>query len=361
MQPSPPRQRGGYGRLKVIAYTGLAVAIIALVGVASLAIQLERLTAAGSSTTTTQAPISVTGQLIIPPISLSDAPPITTQQAFGQRLTGINTPFNASQLAMVNDEPNSFFDTAAQMYLNGSLVNAVGQEIAPAPMFTVNGKPAVTYLGAISCVYCGENRWAMALALSRFGSFSNLFIGYSALGDQDVPTIYWAPAHYNSSASVDWGNFFNGTYVNFVSMDYASPITGNFEMGTLQYFAQQAKALNNSVYEAATSLIINENNYAGTPYTIWDSYAVLGADAQDFGIATNSTSTTVPIASMTHEQILESLAHPSDQFAWTEYAAADYYVALICSSLGYTSSSSTTGPSVCSLTSVSEMTAQVKG
>lgn len=38
------------------------------------------------------------------------------------------------------------------------------------------------------------------------------------------------------------------------------------------------------------------------------------------------------MASMTHQQVLASLAEPSTNFAWTEYAAADYYVALVCAS-----------------------------
>ncbi len=373
MQAPPAKPKSSYGRVKLVSYAALAVSLIALALVASLYLQVERLQAGTSTRTTSLAPISVTGSLITPPLSLPDALPILVQQPFGQRLTDINLPLNSSQLAMINDEPTSYFETAARMYLNGSLTNAVGQEIAPAPTFLVNGKPTVTYLGAISCVYCGENRWAMALALSRFGSFENLFIGYSSLGDGDVPTLYWAPAHYNSTSAVDWGNSFNGTYVNFVSIDYASPITQGFNMASLTYFQQQAKELNNSVYEAASNLIVSENNYVGTPYTIWGNYAVLGADAQDFGQATTTTSsgmtsnsttatstTALPISSMTHDQILESFAHPSNQFAWTEYAAADYYVALICASLGAGSASSTTAPPVCSSPSIVSMTALVK-
>ena len=59
---------------------------------------------------------------------------------------------------------------------------------------------------------------------------------------------------------------------------------------------------------------------------------------------------------MTHDQVLASLANPTTQFAWTEYAAADYYVALICSSLGVISTSSTTAPPVCSEPNISDMT-----
>ena len=364
-----------YKRLKLMAYTGMALSIVALVLVAALSVELSHgVIQRSSSTTATLAPIFVTGPLITPPLSLPDAPPIVTQEAFGQRLTDINVPLNSSQLAVINDEPNSYFDTAARMWLNGSLTSLVGQQIAAAPLLTVNGKPTVVYLGAISCVYCGENRWAMALALSRFGVFGNLFFGYSSLGDQDVPTVYWAPAHYNETSAVDFGNFFDGTYVNFLSIDYASPITAGFEMQTLPYFQQQATAINNTVYERATSLLVSLNNFAGTPYTIWGRYSVLGADATDFGdvtststmttssssasstTSTTSTATLLPLASMTHEQVLASLASPDTPFAWTEYAAADYYVALICSSLGVISTSSTTAPPVCSEPDISSMT-----
>jgi hypothetical protein len=359
-----------YKRLKFMAYTGMTLSVVALVLVAALSVAVsDGLVQRRSSTAATLEPIFVTGPLITPPLSLPDAPPIAAQEPFGQRLTDINVPLNSSQLAVINDEPDSYFDTAARMYLNGSLTSLVGQQVAAAPLLTVNGKPAVVYLGAISCVYCGENRWAMALALSRFGVFQNLFFGYSSLGDQDVPTIYWAPAHYDATSAVDFGNFFSGTYVNFLSIDYASPIAAGFEMQNLTYFQQQATAVNNTVYERATSLLVSLNNFAGTPYTIWGRYSVLGADATDFGdvtststtSSTSSSSTTttaalLPLASMTHEQVLASLANPDTPFAWTEYAAADYYVALVCSSLGVISTSSTTAPPVCSEPDISSMT-----
>ncbi len=362
---TPAASGNVYARFKLIAYAGMVFSIVAFVLVGALSVELTRgLSQYTQVTTTTLEPISVTGPLIIPALSLADAPPILTQEPFGQRLTDINVALNSTQLAVINDGPNSYFDTAARMWLNGSLTSLVGQQIAPSPLLTVNGKPAVIYLGAVSCVYCGENRWAMALALSRFGSFQSLFFGYSALQDQDVPTLYWAPAPYNATSAVDFGNFYDGTYVTFLSIDYASPITAGFQMQTsLSYFQQQAHAVNNTVYEKATDLIALLNNYAGTPYTIWGNYSVLGADAADFGNATSTSSTSstasstalLPIASLTHEQVLASLARPSSQFAWTEYAAADYYVGLICASLGVVSSSSATAPPICSEPNISSM------
>jgi hypothetical protein len=346
----------GLGRLKLVSYVALVLAVASMLVIVAVAREVTTYYSPSTASTAQQfLPVTVTGDLITPPLSNADAPPILAQQPPGSRLTDMNVPLNSSELSAINDAPDSYFETAAGMYLNHSLSNSVGATIAPAPLFTVNGKPAVVYLGAISCIYCAENRWAMALALSRFGTFQQLFQGYSSLGDGDIPTIYWAPSHYNSSSAVEFGNFYVGKYVTFVSIEYSSPITQGFMMGALSYFQQEATAIANPIYENATAIITGLNNFNGTPYTIWGKYNVASADAVDFG-NTSSSLTNPPIASMTHGQVLASFADPTSQFAWTEYAAADYYAALICAGGGAAAAAP-----VCSLPSVSTMTAQVKG
>jgi hypothetical protein len=42
------------------------------------------------------------------------------------------------------------------------------------PLLTSNGLPEVLYIGAEYCPYCASERWPMVVALSRFGTFSNL-------------------------------------------------------------------------------------------------------------------------------------------------------------------------------------------
>ncbi len=60
------------------------------------------------------------------------------------------------------------------------------------------------------------------------------------------------------------------------------------------------------------------------------------------------TSDSFPLTNMTHEQVLAQLANPNDQFAWTEYAAADLYVAMVCSSINNTAP-------VCSLPAIQQL------
>ena len=307
--------------------------------VSVLAVQLNAFYHSGAASASTSTSVtsyqatSVSGTLITPSLSLPAYPAITAEQPFGSRLTGMNVPLNATELAVINNASSAYFVTAAQMYLNKSLTILVGAPSSAAPLLLVNGKPSVMYLGAISCVYCAENRWAMALALGQFGGFTQLFNGYSSFNDEDVPTIYWAPAQYNATQGVDFGNFYTSKYVNFISMDYASPITQGFQVGTLTYFQQEATATANAAYEQATNTFIKLNNFAGTPYTIWGKFSVTQADAADFGDASSTATTSLPMASLTQGQILNLLAPPHTPFGWDEYAAADFYIALLCASM----------------------------
>jgi hypothetical protein len=54
------------------------------------------------------------------------------------------------------------------------------------PALTSAGIPRVVYIGAEYCPYCAAQRWAMVVALSRFGTFS-------ALGASESSTTYVFP------------------------------------------------------------------------------------------------------------------------------------------------------------------------
>lgn len=348
------------GRIKLVSYASLAVGVASILFVAVLASQLNAFYHQGATGTTTSTTsykaTSVSGMLITPPLMLANAPVVTADQPFGTRLTGINSPLNSTELSVINDAPQAYFVTAAKMYLNKSLSIAIGASVYPAPTLVANGKVSVVYLGAISCIYCGENRWAMALALGQFGSFQYLFNGYSSFGDGNLPTLYWGPADYNSSTysatqSISFGNFYTSNYVTFVSMEGQSQIKGGFVPPDLSYLQEDATALANPIYSTAVENIIALNNYIGTPYTIWGKFSVPGADAQNFGDASANATTTVPMASLTHGQVLGLLANPRTPFGWNEYAAADFYISLLCASM------SSPAP-VCSLPGISTMVSQ---
>jgi hypothetical protein len=116
-----------------------------------------------------------------------------------------NGPTGAALTAVVDNVttvPTSVSDAVG----NGAYTGKI-QTIKPAGTpLTVNGKPEMLYMGAEYCPYCGAARWAMIVALSRFGTFTGLTTLHSAVAngagqaepDPDTPTWTFLHAHYTS-------------------------------------------------------------------------------------------------------------------------------------------------------------------
>ena len=66
------------------------------------------------------------------------------------------------------------------------------------PTLTENGKPKILYVGAEWCPYCAAQRWVMAVALSRFGTFTHLGEVYSAADDGDIVSLSLPGSTYTS-------------------------------------------------------------------------------------------------------------------------------------------------------------------
>ena len=69
-----------------------------------------------------------------------------------------------------------------------------------APALTADGKPQVLYVGAEYCPFCAAQRWPVVVALSRFGTWSDLGATTSASEDvfPDTPTLSFHGAGYTS-------------------------------------------------------------------------------------------------------------------------------------------------------------------
>ena len=60
------------------------------------------------------------------------------------------------------------------------------------------GKPELLYIGAEFCPFCAAERWPMIIALSKFGTFTNLQQTHSAVTDGNVGTWSFYGATYTS-------------------------------------------------------------------------------------------------------------------------------------------------------------------
>jgi Domain of unknown function (DUF929) len=78
------------------------------------------------------------------------------------------------------------------------------------PLLTRDGKPEVLYIGGEYCPFCAAERWAIAAALSRFGTLSGVTFIHSSPTDvyPDTPTLSFANARYTSKyvafSPVEW-------------------------------------------------------------------------------------------------------------------------------------------------------------
>ncbi|HEX4063294.1 MAG TPA: DUF929 family protein [Streptosporangiaceae bacterium] len=68
------------------------------------------------------------------------------------------------------------------------------------PLLTSGGKPEVFYVGAEFCPFCAAERWALTVALSRFGTFSGLHFIHSTSNDYapNTPTLTFYKSSYHS-------------------------------------------------------------------------------------------------------------------------------------------------------------------
>jgi thiol-disulfide isomerase/thioredoxin len=74
--------------------------------------------------------------------------------------------------------PSTLSAVGTGTFISGSLTPLTG------PPLTSGGKPEMLYIGAEWCPYCAAERWAMAVALSRFGTFSPLRGIHSSSSDR---------------------------------------------------------------------------------------------------------------------------------------------------------------------------------
>jgi hypothetical protein len=121
-----------------------------------------------------------------------------------------------TQPASVVNQITSVPDTTLASVGTGSTYQNAIQAIKGNPaVLTQNGKPVITYVGAEYCPFCAAERWALTVALSKFGTFQHLGFIHSAPApetDPGTPTLTFYKSSYTSKYLV-----FDPTEVQTVS------------------------------------------------------------------------------------------------------------------------------------------------
>lgn len=165
------RQRNIYTAIAVIGVVVVVVAVIITVS----------LTGGGGTTTTTNGKIA-TGAFALP----------------------------ANLIAEVENVPVDKLVSAAKALPADA---SPPQALPPKnPLFSQGGKPGIVYVGAEYCPYCAAERWPLVMALSKFGTFSDLRGTTSSATDNNpsTPTFSF------------YGSTYTSKYLSFVSDEEAT-------------------------------------------------------------------------------------------------------------------------------------------
>ncbi|WP_375498382.1 DUF929 family protein [uncultured Jatrophihabitans sp.] len=180
---------------------------------------------------------------------------------------------------------------------------------------SANGLPQVLYIGAEYCPYCAAERWAVAVALSRFGTFTGL--GQTASSPSDV---------YPSTATLTFhGASYTSKYLSFTGKEIQSNQVVNGTYATLDTLTADEKAL-----------LTKYDSGGGIPFIdIGGNYMISGASYNPQVLQGN-----------THAEIAAALSDPSSPIAKGVDGTANAVTAAVCASTGNTPASVCTASGV---------------
>jgi hypothetical protein len=193
-----------------------------------------------------------------------------------------------------------------------SALNAVGVGTASATpikvsggaLMTQNGLPRVLYVGAEYCPYCATERWAMVVALSRFGTFANL--GQTASSPSDV---------FPSTATLTFhGSTFTSTTLAFTGIEEESNQVVNGNYAPLDKLSAADEAL--------------VAKYDGPPY--FSSSGIPFIDIGGKYLLSGVSYDPQVLQGKTGAQIAAALSDPSTAIAKGALGAANLITAAIC-------------------------------
>ena len=166
-----------------------------------------------------------------------------------------------------------------------------------------DGKPLITYIGAEYCPYCAAERWALAVALSRFGTFTNLSGTHSSTTD-----IY--P---NTQTLSFYGSTYASPFVDFQAVEEASNQRVGDSYATLQ-----------TPTSGQSALLTKEDPQGSIPFL----------DIANRYVVTGSSFSPQVLQGLSRSQIATQLADPSSAVAQAVDGAANAITAAITSVTG---------------------------
>ncbi len=189
------------------------------------------------------------------------------------------------------------------------------------PALTSGGLPEIVYVGAEYCPYCAAERWPMAVALSRFGTFSNLNVTHSDTGD----------VYANTKTLTFYKSSYTSKYIVFTPVEQTDPNKKPLQQTTAQQNALVSK------YDSPP--YVSQQNQGAIPFVDFaNKYLISGA----------SYSPQV-LQGKTWAQISAALSNPASPIAKAIDGTANEITAAICKITGNQPANVCTAPSITAL------------
>jgi Domain of unknown function (DUF929) len=232
---------------------------------------------------------------------------------------GLQAPVAVAASASLVDQVTSVPTTVADAVgVPSSSTVAVPTVKKGQPALTINGKPGAVFIGGEFCPYCAAERWAMVMAFSKFGTFSNLKETTSSPWDTDPSTATFS----------FYGASYSSPYVTFDTSEHESNDTSGIGTRTT---LQPLTPLESRLWA-------KYDNPEGFPFLdIGNKYFVL-APSYDPAV----------LSGLDQEDIASKLKNPSDPVTQAIVGTSNYLTAAICAVTGQKPAT------VCSATAVTK-------
>jgi thiol-disulfide isomerase/thioredoxin len=185
---------------------------------------------------------------------------------------------------------------------------------------TAGGKPEVLYMGAEYCPYCAAERWAMAQALSRFGTFSWVGLIHSSSTDvyPSTPTLTFYKSSYTSK------------YLTFTPVEMQDVDKKPLQTPT-----------------SAQNALLSQ--YDRAPYTNSPGAIPFIDIANKYGLIGGSSYLPTSLKGLSWTQVATAMSSPSSPVAKQVLGAANMLTAAICKATNAQPSSVCTTPTITTL------------
>jgi hypothetical protein len=250
--------------------------------------------------------VVVIAVLVIVRVAGGSGPTISSHQAV--------RPASPTLVRELSTIPSSTFDSIG-VDIPAEFAGDQPIVISGQPPLTLDGRaPTVLYYGAEYCPFCAAERWGMAVALARFGTWKGLDTTASGLLDGDFSTLSFRTAKLISST------------VNFVPVETCTNVVAPGVAGCNGYEPLQSPTKDERA-------ILSK--YAGPAFVPGDTDGIAFPfiDVDNKVLFSGSTFEPTVLTGMSQAQIAAGLSDTSSPVTRSIIGTANYITAALCASI----------------------------